>query len=69
MTTNGRIREISLRVALGAQRGDVLRLVLRKGAWILGVGVAIGLFVSIFVTALWRGLKGDQPYPAPAKRN
>jgi hypothetical protein len=22
-----------------------------------------------FNRALWRGLKGDQPYPAPAKRN
>jgi putative ABC transport system permease protein len=61
-----RIREIGLRVALGAQRGDVLRLVLREGAWILGVGVAIGLFVSIFVTKpvallLVPGLKPSDP--------
>lgn len=45
-----RIAEIGLRVALGAQRCDVLKLVLREGVWILGAGVAIGIFVSIFVT-------------------
>jgi FtsX-like permease family len=70
-----RIREIALRVALGAQRGEVLRLVLREGAWILGVGVAIGLFVSIFVTKpvalfLAPGLKLSDPltYVRPAFR-
>lgn len=45
-----RIREIGLRIALGAQRGDVLRLVLGEGAWILGAGLAIGIFVALFVT-------------------
>lgn len=45
-----RTREIGLRMALGAQRGDVLRLVLREGTWILGAGVAIGVFLGFFVT-------------------
>ena len=45
-----RIREIGLRIALGARRGDVLRLVLGEGAWILGVGLPIGILVAIFVT-------------------
>jgi predicted permease len=61
-----RIRELGLRVALGAQRGDVLKLVLQEGAWILGAGVAIGLFVSMFVTKplalfLVPGLKPSDP--------
>ena len=45
-----RIGEISLRVALGAQRGDVLRLVLGEGAGILGLGAGIGMLVAILVT-------------------
>ena len=45
-----RIREIGLRVALGAQRGDVLRLVLGEGAWMLGYGSGIGIVISVFVT-------------------
>ncbi len=45
-----RIREIGLRIALGARRGDLLRLVLAEGAWILGVGLTIGILVAIFVT-------------------
>jgi len=62
-----RIREIGLRVALGAQRGDVLRLVLGEGAWILGVGLAIGISVSIFLTKpltmfLVAGLKPSDPF-------
>ncbi|MEO8129487.1 MAG: ABC transporter permease [Bryobacteraceae bacterium] len=62
-----RIREIGLRIALGAQRGDVLRLVLGEGAWILGVGLATGISVSIFFTKpltmfLVAGLKPSDPF-------
>jgi predicted permease len=38
-----RIREMGIRVALGASRGDIRGLILRKGAWLAGLGVALGI--------------------------
>jgi hypothetical protein len=41
-----RSREIGLRIALGARRWDVLRLILSKGAVLAGVGIVAGMIVS-----------------------
>ena len=47
-----RTREIGVRVALGAQRSDVLRLILGDGARLTFLGVAIGLAASLGFTRL-----------------
>jgi len=41
-----RLREIGIRMALGARRDDILRMFLRKGVALAGVGVGAGLVVS-----------------------
>jgi putative ABC transport system permease protein len=41
-----RSREIGIRVALGAQRSDILTLMLGKGLLLVGVGIAIGLVLA-----------------------
>jgi len=45
-----RTREIGLRVALGADRAAVLRMVARESFGLLGTGLAIGLGISVFAT-------------------
>ena len=47
-----RNHEMGVRIALGAQRGDVLRLVLGQGAKMALVGVAIGIAAALAVTRL-----------------
>jgi predicted permease len=51
-----RTNEFGIRLALGAQRGDVLKTVLFEVAMMLAAGVAIGLLASVFVTGVARSL-------------
>ena len=45
-----RIREIGIRMALGAQIGDVRRLFLKHGLWLTAFGLALGIGVAYVLT-------------------
>jgi putative ABC transport system permease protein len=60
-----RTREIGIRMALGAESGDVLRLLLKQGAILAAAGVALGLVIaaagSQLVESLLYGINGLDP--------
>jgi predicted permease len=51
-----RTREIGVRMALGAQRGAIQRLVLKEAGWLTGLGIIAGLTCSIAAAHLMRSL-------------
>jgi predicted permease len=55
-TVAQRTQEIGLRVALGAQTRDVLRLVLGQGVRLISSGIALGLAVSFALTRVLAGM-------------
>ena len=50
--TSRRVREIGIRVALGARPGQVVRLVLRLGVGMIAAGIVLGVAGSLAVTRL-----------------
>ena len=50
-----RTREIGIRVALGARSGEVLRLMLRQGMVLAGLGLAVGLPIAFMAARLVSG--------------
>jgi predicted permease len=60
-----RTREIGVRGAIGASRGQIIGLILKQGLWKAGLGVVIGLIVALvlshYMTALLFGVKPTDP--------
>jgi len=52
---NRRTQEIGIRMALGAQRRDVLKTVMRRGGWLVVIGVALGLPIALASAHVLRG--------------
>jgi macrolide transport system ATP-binding/permease protein len=60
-----RTGEIGIRMALGAQRGGVLRMVLREVLMLAAVGLAVGMSIALatckFVESFLYGMKSNDP--------
>jgi putative ABC transport system permease protein len=60
---NEQSREIAIRLALGAQRRDILKMVLRQGFTLAAAGAGVGLVGAFIVSRLMAGLLyGVSPY-------
>jgi putative ABC transport system permease protein len=60
---NEQSREIAIRLALGAQRRNILRMVLRQGLTLAAAGASVGLVGALIVSRLMAGLLyGVSPY-------
>jgi putative ABC transport system permease protein len=51
-----RTHELGVRITLGAQRGDIIRMILRDGSWLAAVGIALGLLAAFWLTRFLRSL-------------
>jgi putative ABC transport system permease protein len=60
-----RTQEIGIRMALGAQRKDVLGLILKQGLLVAGVGTGLGLIAAAwlgrFLRSLLYGVRPEDP--------
>lgn len=60
-----RTQELGIRAALGATRGDILRMVMREGLGLTLIGIAAGvvgaLFLTRAMTSLLFGVKPSDP--------
>jgi putative ABC transport system permease protein len=63
LVTDERAPEIGVRLALGAERGSILRLVLGEGVALTGIGAGLGVTLSALLARAIAGqLYGVQPH-------
>jgi ABC-type antimicrobial peptide transport system permease subunit len=61
-----RTREIGVRMALGAQRASIYKMVMRQAGWLTAVGMGIGLVCAVGASMLMRKiLFGVQAWDVP----
>ncbi len=64
-TVAQRTHEIGIRMALGATRADVLRLIFRQGARIAAIGLSVGTVIALittrFIASLLFGVEAHDP--------
>jgi putative ABC transport system permease protein len=65
-TVTQRTREIGLRMALGARRESVVRLVLGHGLWYETIGLAVGIVAAVAATRAMRSIVFDVSPTDPA---
>jgi predicted permease len=61
-----RAREVGIRMALGAKPADVVGMVVRQGAWQMGVGMLVGLTLALGVAQLMKVVLFDVEPRDPA---
>ena len=61
-----RTHELGIRIALGAQVGDVLRMIMGQGMTVIGIGIVIGLVAAFvlmrFMNSLLFGVSATDPF-------
>lgn len=55
-TVTQRTKEFGIRMALGAQRSDMLQMILRQSFSVVAIGLAVGLFAALALTRLMSSL-------------
>jgi putative ABC transport system permease protein len=64
-SVNQRTREIGLRMALGAPRAQVLRLIVREGMTVGAIGIAVGVVGALVLSRVLASLVFDVPVRDP----